>query len=58
MVVLITFKNIQGLSTLIEQQRVDLGELMLAHMDNMGCIVPLMDHNFNTLKNNMHVKIG
>ena len=52
------FNKIQGLSTLIKQQRAELDALVLNHMDEIGCIGPLTDHELDALSNDMHVKSG
>ena len=52
----IAFKNIQGLFTIIEQQRADLDTLVLIIIDKIGCIGPLAVHKLDVLINVMHVK--
>ena len=54
----IAFKNIQGLFTIIEQQRADLDTLVLIIIDKIGCIGPLAVHKLDVLINVMHVKSG
>ena len=52
----IAFKNIQGLFTIIEQQRADLDTLVLIIIDKIGCIGPLAVQKLDVLINFMYVK--
>ena len=55
---MIMFKEIQGLSILIEQQRIYMYALVLTHMEYIGCIGPLTYHEIDESRNDMHVKSG